>query len=66
VYDTSLTIDLDTVRLDGGFLIKTLILSIDPYLRGKMRHPEKKSFSVRKLPSFVLVLNRNGEIIFTL
>jgi NADPH-dependent curcumin reductase CurA len=47
VTDTSETIDLDTVPLNGGFLVKTLVLSIDPYLRGKMRSPEVKSYSVR-------------------
>jgi NADPH-dependent curcumin reductase CurA len=29
-------IDLDTVPLEGGILIKTLVLSLDPYLRGRM------------------------------
>ncbi|KAJ7120596.1 hypothetical protein C8R43DRAFT_1090904 [Mycena crocata] len=43
VYDTSGTIDLETVPLNGGFLVKTLVLSVDPYLRGRMRSPEKKS-----------------------
>ncbi|KAI0826167.1 alcohol dehydrogenase [Irpex lacteus] len=37
VYDESETIDLDDVPLVGGFLVKTLVLSIDPYMRGKMR-----------------------------
>jgi len=45
VYDTSQTIDLEGAPLNGGFLIKTLVLSIDPYMRGKMRAPEKKSYS---------------------
>ncbi|EPS99452.1 hypothetical protein FOMPIDRAFT_1124261, partial [Fomitopsis schrenkii] len=45
LYDDSQTIDLDTVPLNGGFLIKTLVLSIDPYLRGKMRDPSVKSYS---------------------
>ncbi|KAI0719028.1 NAD-P-binding protein [Fomitopsis betulina] len=44
-YDDSQTIDLDTVPLNGGFLIKTLVLSIDPYMRGKMRDPSVKSYS---------------------
>ncbi len=30
VYDESQTIDLDTVPLDGGFLLKVLVLSVDP------------------------------------
>lgn len=44
-YDTSHTIDLDTVPLDGGSLIKTLILSPDPYMRNKMRPADVVSYS---------------------
>ncbi|KAK7051863.1 NAD(P)-binding protein [Favolaschia claudopus] len=36
VYDTTKTIDLQSVPLNGGFLIKTLVLSIDPFLRYRM------------------------------
>lgn len=46
IYDTSETIDLDTVALNGGILTKTLVLSNDPYLRGKMRDVTIKSYSV--------------------
>ena len=46
VYDDSETIDLDNVPLNGGVLVKTLALSIDPYLRGKMRDPNIPSYSV--------------------
>ncbi|KAH7919465.1 alcohol dehydrogenase [Leucogyrophana mollusca] len=45
VYDGSQTIDVDTVPLNGGFLLKTLVLSIDPYLRGRMRDPSKPSYN---------------------
>ncbi|KAJ2922043.1 hypothetical protein H1R20_g15054, partial [Candolleomyces eurysporus] len=45
VYDESEKIDADTVSLDGGFLVKTLGLSVDPYMRGRMRNPEVKSYS---------------------
>ena len=45
MYDDSETIDLETVPLDGGFLVKVLEISIDPYMRGRMRSPEKKSYS---------------------
>jgi NADPH-dependent curcumin reductase CurA len=38
VTDSSDTIDLENVALNGGFLVKSLALSIDPYLRVKMRH----------------------------
>ena len=46
VYDDSQTIDLENVSLKGGFLVKTLTLSIDPYLRGRMREPHIKSYAV--------------------
>lgn len=39
------TIDLDTVPLNGGVLVKTLALSIDPYMRGRMRDPKIPSYS---------------------
>ncbi|KAF8182623.1 hypothetical protein BJ912DRAFT_977885 [Pholiota molesta] len=39
VYDTTHTIDLEHVALDGGVLVKLLDLSVDPYLRGRMRSP---------------------------
>ncbi|KAJ6550056.1 hypothetical protein B0H19DRAFT_1160303 [Mycena capillaripes] len=45
VYDTTQSIDLETAPLNGGFLIKTLVLSVDPYFRGRMRKPEKASYS---------------------
>ncbi|KAF5315367.1 hypothetical protein D9619_007112 [Psilocybe cf. subviscida] len=45
IYDDSETIDLDNVELNGGFLVKTLELSADPYMRGRMRSPEVKSYS---------------------
>ncbi|KAF8192153.1 hypothetical protein BJ912DRAFT_925062 [Pholiota molesta] len=50
VYDTTQTIDPDTVPLDGGVLFKLLELSIDPYLRGQMRDPDVPSY----LPAFPL------------
>jgi NADPH-dependent curcumin reductase CurA len=47
VTDASGTIDVDTVALDGGFLVKTLVLSIDPYMRHRMREPHVPSYAVR-------------------
>jgi len=44
VHDTSQTIDLERVALNGGFLVKTLVLSMDPYIRGRMRDPKVKSY----------------------
>ncbi|KAG8715893.1 hypothetical protein FRC09_016212 [Ceratobasidium sp. 395] len=45
VYDTSKEIDLDNAALNGGILTKALYLSIDPYLRGRMREVTSKSYS---------------------
>ncbi len=46
VYDDSQTIDLDTVPLNGGILVKALSFSIDPYMRGMMRPATVKSYAV--------------------
>ena len=45
VLDKSETIDLDSVPLNGGVLVKTLILSIDPYLRELMTEGEPNPVS---------------------
>ncbi|KAG6884093.1 hypothetical protein C0992_007006 [Termitomyces sp. T32_za158] len=50
VYDTTQTIDIENAPLAGGFVLKTLVLSIDPYLRGRMRDPNDKSYA----PPFML------------
>ncbi|KAF8074121.1 hypothetical protein FPV67DRAFT_1778639 [Lyophyllum atratum] len=50
VYDDKPTIDIDNVRLNGGFILKTLVLSIDPYMRGRMRPAEVESY----VPAFKL------------
>jgi NADPH-dependent curcumin reductase CurA len=55
VYDESKTIDVESVPLDGGILVKTLVLSIDPYMRGRMRAPEKESYSVSILRMKILM-----------
>lgn len=39
VYDDSATIDLDNVALNGGFLVKTVALSLDFFIALKMRNP---------------------------
>ncbi|KAH6871380.1 alcohol dehydrogenase [Coprinopsis sp. MPI-PUGE-AT-0042] len=45
VFDNSQKIDLDNVALNGGYLVKTLYLSVDPYMRGRMRDPKKESYT---------------------
>ena len=47
VFDTSETLDIDNVPLNGGILIKVLELSADPYMRGRMRDASIPSFFVR-------------------
>ncbi|KAI0788286.1 NAD(P)-binding protein [Fomes fomentarius] len=44
VYDESQTIDLDNEPLQGGILVKTLVLSIDPYLRHRMQKENPLGF----------------------
>lgn len=48
-YDDSQTIDLENVPLDGGYLVKTLVLSVDPYMRARMREAHIPSYSVSAL-----------------
>ncbi|THU97229.1 NAD(P)-binding protein [Dendrothele bispora CBS 962.96] len=45
VLDTSRTIDIDDVPLNGGFLTKTLVLSPEPHMRDRMRDPSIPSYS---------------------
>ncbi|KAG6872032.1 hypothetical protein C0995_013724, partial [Termitomyces sp. Mi166 len=42
VYDDSKRIDIEGTPLNAGtgFILKTLVLSVDPYLRGRMYEPE--------------------------
>ena len=50
VYDTTQTIDREEVPLNGGFLVKVLVLSIDPLLRNRMDAPDpESSFNVGSL-----------------
>jgi hypothetical protein len=46
IYDTTETIDLDTVPLEGGILIKALVLAVDPFLRGLMIEPGTDHYAV--------------------
>ncbi|KAF7297373.1 PKS-ER domain-containing protein [Mycena indigotica] len=50
VYDNTQTIDLANAPLNGGFLVKVLVLSVDPYMRGRMREPDIPSY----MPPFAL------------
>jgi NADPH-dependent curcumin reductase CurA len=49
-YVTNRLIDLNTIDTQGGIVVKNLVVSIDPYMRGRMRAPESKSY----LPPFEL------------
>ncbi|KAJ7118541.1 hypothetical protein C8R43DRAFT_1137280 [Mycena crocata] len=68
VYDPAPTIDLD-LKLNGGFLTKTLLLSPEPYMRERLRDPSIPSYSTpmkvgQPLVGFGLVVvlrsERNG------
>ncbi|KAJ7274864.1 hypothetical protein C8J57DRAFT_1434614 [Mycena rebaudengoi] len=60
VYDDTQTIDLETVPLNGGFLVKTLVLSIDPFLRGRMKAPNPKAYIVHS-PGIGVVIRSELE-----
>ncbi|KAH8107298.1 NAD-P-binding protein [Phellopilus nigrolimitatus] len=45
VFDKSQIIDPDTIALNGGVLVKVLVLSVDPYLRNKMRKTEESAYT---------------------
>ena len=47
MYDETETIDIDSVPLEGGYLVKLLALSIDPFMRMRMRDPSQWSYTVR-------------------
>ncbi|BGP04945.1 NADP-dependent oxidoreductase RED1 [Rhodotorula toruloides] len=38
-------IDIDNVPLEGGILVQNKALSLDPYMRGRMRDPKLKSYN---------------------
>ena len=61
VYDTTEIIDLQAVVLNGGVLIKTLELSIDPYIRGRMGTPETKPYSVSCEELWVIALTSGSD-----
>lgn len=47
------TFDLDAPLASGSVLVKTVALSLDPYLRGRMRAPEIESYA----PPFAVSLS---------
>lgn len=52
-------IDLDADIPQGAILVKTLVLSVDPYMRGRMRDPSIESY----LPAFTLNQPMDGHTI---
>ena len=43
-YVKNRTINIDNVNTEGGIVTKNLVISIDPYMRGRMRSSETKSY----------------------
>lgn len=50
-------IDLDAELPKGDFIVKTLEISVDPYMRGRMRDPSIKSYA----PAFELNEPMTGD-----
>ncbi|KAJ8094062.1 hypothetical protein PM082_009953 [Marasmius tenuissimus] len=46
IFDDSRTIDLNNVPLNGSILVKVLMLSVDPYMRARMREPGAKAYAI--------------------
>ena len=61
VFDDSQTIELDTVLLSGGALVKIIALSIDPYMNRRMLVPSQVTYkeSIVRLPSVNPMLRPN-------
>ncbi|GAA5943890.1 MDR family NADP-dependent oxidoreductase [Sporobolomyces koalae] len=55
--------DVDSVSLDGGFVLKAHAISLDPYLRGRMRKPEAKSYNQPLEPGKPLETLGVGEVV---
>jgi NADPH-dependent curcumin reductase CurA len=51
------TIDLDAELPNGDFILKNLVLSVDPYMRGRMRDASIKSYA----PAFPLGETMTGD-----
>ncbi|KAJ7752416.1 hypothetical protein DFH07DRAFT_825215 [Mycena maculata] len=66
IFESSRSIDLDSVPLNGGFLTKTLMLSPEPFMRERMRDLHVPSYSTHAvlgepLVSFGLVVVLRSE-----
>ncbi|KAF5371386.1 hypothetical protein D9615_009692 [Tricholomella constricta] len=68
ILDSSPTIDLDNVPLNGGFLTMTLMLSPEPSIRDRMRDPSIASYTTTFIvgapiigPGIVLVLRSERD-----
>jgi NADPH-dependent curcumin reductase CurA len=61
-YDTTQNIDLD-MPLDGGVLIKILVLSVDPYQRGRMSGKQSYLVSTSVVKLVWLVMFKDIEAI---
>lgn len=54
VYDTSSVIDVENAPLNGGFLLKTLVLSLDVYMQPMMQRDTRHFREVRLGPGLDL------------
>ncbi|TRM64402.1 hypothetical protein BD626DRAFT_401258 [Schizophyllum amplum] len=64
VYDESGTVDIDSIHLPPkSALVKVLVLSIDPYMRGRMRDPSIASYSAAYIPDEPINSDGIGKVI---
>ncbi|THU85858.1 alcohol dehydrogenase [Dendrothele bispora CBS 962.96] len=63
IFNDKNTIDPETVPLDGSFLVKVLVLSADPYMRGKMRPVEVPSYTPAYLPGKAIYGYGVGKVV---
>lgn len=61
-FDDSQMIDPDTVSLNGGFLLKTLVLSIEPYNRGLMMFGYQKGLPITSFGFGRVIRTENPDV----
>ena len=65
ILDASQTIDPDNVPLNGGVLVKTLVLSLEPYLLAGMKPSMPVSLSLQRImfkdnPAYISAHEQNS------
>ncbi|KAH8818829.1 alcohol dehydrogenase [Flagelloscypha sp. PMI_526] len=69
VYDETQTLDLETVPLNGGYLVKNLYVSVDPYLRSYIKTQFKvdetiKNFGIARVLRSEYAGVKPGDLVY--